>query len=236
MKKIKFIPNDKLTESIIPSPTPASNFLPNWYKKLDKHINKNLKTFKISENKNDSNLTVKKCVPFFDTLTNGYIVTLPCDIIFVDPNQHNGMRIIWKTSFNPIDSHSEKQVEGMPSLESKNSLWKWNFNFIIKTPPGYSCYFSHPKYRFDLPFFTLDGIVDTDKHIIPISFPFLINQNFMGKIRMGTPICNIFPYKRENWKMVIEKYKESNRFMEENFNLMAENSYKLRFWNRKKFI
>jgi hypothetical protein len=235
MKKILFIPIDKKTESIVDYPEPASKFIPEWYKNLSSTIESDSKSY-ILKNSQETNFTIKKCIPFFDTITNGYIVKLPCDVVFVNSEDYNGHRVIWKASFDPIGQHGIDQIKGMPLPKEKNFIWKWNFNFIIKTPPGYSCYFSHPKYMFDLPFLTLDGIVDTDKHISPVNFPFLINDNFMGKIKMGTPICQIFPFKRDKWKMQKEKYNEKNSFFYDKFDLMVENSYKLRFWDRKKFI
>ena len=52
-KKIKFTSIDPGLH--IPPPSPASRFLPEWYRKLDPVI--------------DGVETIKKCVPFLDTLT-----------------------------------------------------------------------------------------------------------------------------------------------------------------------
>jgi hypothetical protein len=236
MKKIEFIPINDLTKEIIFPPQLASKFIPDWYKNINSHLTENnVHRYPLNSHGHESNLTVKRCLPFFDTITSGYIITLPCDVVFVDPQKYNN-RVIWDVSFEPIGSHGIEQIFGMPLPEDKNSILKWNFNYIIKTPPGYSCYFSHPKYRFDLPFTTLDGIVDTDKHIVPVNFPFLISENFMGKIKMGTPICQIYPFKRDSWKMSVEKVNKKNIFMMDKLKLIVDNSYKNRFWEKKKFI
>lgn len=234
-KKIEFIPIDDFVENVINPPQPASNFIPNWYKNMSPYINEDVHNFRYPGSIL-TNLTVKKCMPFFDTITSGYMVTLPCDIVFVDPEQYNGNRVIWKTSFDPVGQHSLSQIKNMPLPENKNFIWKWIFNFIIKTPPGYSCFFSHPKHRYDLPFLTLDGIVDTDTHTNPVNFPFFINDNFRGKIKKDTPICQIFPFKREQWKMSKGSVKKENKFIFEKLALMVENSYKKTFWQKKKYI
>ena len=51
----------------------------------------------------------------------------------------------------------------------------------------------------DLPFSTFSGIVDTDKHPMCISFPFLIRKDFNGILKKGTPIAQCIPIKRENF-------------------------------------
>ena len=78
MKKvIDFIPSDELTEKIIDPPTPTKLSLPEWYKKLHFKNNKN----NLWRNPDgSSNLTIKGCMPVFDTLTSGYLITLPCDV------------------------------------------------------------------------------------------------------------------------------------------------------------
>jgi hypothetical protein len=233
-KKIEFVPINELVENIVDPPKPAINFIPDWYRNMSSYIEENTKVFRYPNSK-ESNLTLKKCMPFFDTLTSGYMITLPCDIVFVDPEQYNGNRIIWDTSFNPIGTHSMKQLKNMPLPENKNFIWKWNFDYIIKTPPGYSCLFFHPKYRYDLPFLTLDGFVDTDTHEVPINFPFLISDNFKGKIKKGTPICQILPIKRDNWRMSKQKVLQENKFVFEKFTLMVENYYKKMFWHKKEY-
>ena len=50
----------------------------------------------------------------------------------------------------------------------------------------------------------MPGIVDTDKYVAPVNFPFVINDpKFEGLISKGTPIAQIIPFKRNSWKMKI---------------------------------
>lgn len=55
----------------IPHPQPASKFIPDYYKKIPVKSN-------VGDQKNS--LTVKKCLPFIDVMTQGYIIPLWCDV------------------------------------------------------------------------------------------------------------------------------------------------------------
>ena len=46
----------------------------------------------------------------------------------------------------------------------------------------------------------LPGIVDTDRSPQPINFPFFIKKNFVGTIEVGTPVVQLIPFKRDDWK------------------------------------
>jgi hypothetical protein len=58
----------------------------------------------------------------------------------------------------------------------------------------------HPVNRYDLPFITLTGVVDSDIAMSPGNLPFFIKKDFEGIIPKGTPIVQIFPFKRDDWK------------------------------------
>ena len=74
-KKIKFITPFK---GFIPDPKPASFFIPKEYK--------NLKAYMTDSKKYP---TVKKCIPFLDAYSLGYIIPFPLDIEYrsatIDP-------------------------------------------------------------------------------------------------------------------------------------------------------
>jgi hypothetical protein len=234
MRKVKFIPINDLTEKIINEPKPAKNFLPSWYKNLLPHMvqNKNPRFPSMSIEKN---LTAKKCMPLLDSMTYGYVATLPCDIFFVDPAEY-GHRILWDVSYSPVQNHHIDQVGDMsfpPGYEG--GIFKWMFPFIIKTPPGYSCMFVHPSHHYNMPFFSINGIVDTDFHTLPVNIPFFLKKDFIGKIEKNTPIFQIIPFKRESWLSSKTKNKKENLYIFDDFNSIMEGSYKKRFWNKKIF-
>tara|TARA_B100001248_G_scaffold128044_1_gene95961 strand:- start:96 stop:995 length:900 start_codon:yes stop_codon:yes gene_type:complete len=74
----------------------------------------------------------------------------------------------------------------------------WN----IITPPGYSTYYVDP-FLFQNKFFAVwQGIIDTDKFNVnqdnsQIIFYPRVNESFT--IKEGTPLCQVIPFKREEW-------------------------------------
>lgn len=235
MKQIEFIPIDKLIQLNVDYPEPSSKFIPNWYKKTNVYIDNQI----ISRSKKNpmlksGNLSVKSCAPFFDALTSGYMVTLASDIYVVNPEEYK-YRILWDCNFSIVGEHIKDQVKNMPAPYKDYEVFKWFFHFRIKTPKNYSCIFTHPKFLYDVPFTTIDGVVDTDKYHSNINFPFFLDNNFNGKISKGTPICQIFPFKREEWKSKKSLYKEKNNYSDEKINLFLEKGYKKLFWSRKRY-
>ena len=233
MKKIEFHPVNELTDEILDSPVPASKTIPNWFKRTEGIINK---TSEHRNSDNTANKSVKLCVPFIDALTTGYMITLPCDVVFVDPSKYNGRRVLWDVSWQVLEAHTPDQLGGMPIPNGYDKIaLKWTVMWSIKTPPGYSLMFTHPLNRIDLPFLTFSGIVDTDTYEIPVNLPFLIQDGFMGKLEKGTPIAQIIPVKRERWVSKKEKYTGKHRFLLDSLRTVIDNSYRLRWWSKKSY-
>lgn len=232
MKKIKFIPTMESMDYIdIDPPKPAILEIPKWYKQTGLYINPELKLHK--NEKNNSNLTIKSCVPVFDAITSGYILTTPCDIDFVDPKVF-GFRVTWDSTFTAITEHGHDQTKLVPLPDKYEPIaFKFESFWRIVPPKGYSLLFTHPFYRFDLPFITTTGIVDSDKFTKAINLPFFIEKNFIGKIEKGTPIAQIIPIKRERWESQREKYDPKYKFFHDNLFLKSFKSYKKRWWEKK---
>jgi len=58
--------------------------------------------------------------------------------------------------------------------------------------------------NFNLPFITTTGIMDTDKWGIWGNQPFALQSGWEGVIPAGTPIIQVFPFKRDDWKHRID--------------------------------
>ena len=226
-KEIQFIAVNNISNETFDKPQKTSSLLPDWYKKQPKYISGKME---VGENGNP-NHTIKACMPIFDMLTAGYTITLPADVYF----DGNG-QIKWSTDIlSAVESHDKVQFSEMSTPEGyeKNIAFKFIQPWIIKTPPGYSTMFIHPTYQPDLPFYTLPAIVDTDKHPIMINFPFFLKQGFSGIIPYGTPIVQVIPFKRDNWK---SKFSVSDKSQEELFQYAKRklaNRYKT-FYRTKK--
>jgi hypothetical protein len=235
MKKIKFIAKDKLSEHILTPPEPSSLKVPKWYKDLSPYMNPSIKNHKNYFLKN--NLTAKACVPIFDAINAGYMVELPCDVQFVDPAQNEmGYRALWDVSWDVLDLHTSDQVGdiGIPENFDK-SAWKLMSNWRIKTPKGYSLLYTHPFYRYDLPFITATGIVDSDIYDFQVNLPFFIKKDFTGTIEKGTPIAQVIPIKRENWKSEVLGCEESHEFAYDKLKLISRGAYKKLWWQKKHY-
>lgn len=192
-KLIKFIPNVKpgLEEYLkyVDIPKPSSKFIPEWWK--DQELLTNSKEINAIPQ-----FSFKACVPFLDSLMMGYMIHTQQDInvSYVD----NAPFLQWKTEPSPLVFREDAQNLPIPAGHS-TSHFAWVFTCGIEMPPGYSLLITHPLNRFDLPFTTLSGIIDQGN---PWGgqFTFWMKDGFTGVIPKGTPIAQIIPFKRENWK------------------------------------
>jgi hypothetical protein len=189
-------------------PKPAALVIPEWYKNLESYIGNEKKP----SGDGVTTATIKRCMPVFDSITSGYIITTYVDVYvsqkeLVDENNiPTGKKVPWYEwpAFMPIEWHPIIQAPTHPykkNIPDHTSYPKWINAWSIKTPPGYSAIFLQPFHR-ESPFTILPGVVDTDTYTPPVSFPFVLNDwNFEGLIPAGTPIAQVIPFKRESWKM-----------------------------------
>jgi hypothetical protein len=189
-------------------PQPASNFVPEWYKNLSSYINGK----KQLNGQGGTEGTIKKCMPVFDAITNGYVLLLPADVFVTqkpDPNDPSkSVPYFQWSAFNLIEFHIVEQAPNYPNKKDTNMYPKFINHWSVKTPKGFSTLFIQPMHRESI-FTILPGVVDTDKYNTPVNFPFMLNDpNYEGLIPAGTPIAQLIPIKRESWKMKIGKKKE----------------------------
>jgi hypothetical protein len=187
---------------ILPPPIPAVQGLPDWFKALP-HTAFNATTQGESQ-------TVKRCPPFIDAMTYGFLIPLPCDLTVengefswdFDPPVNSVDNFVR----SPIAFHDSSQVAGTPFHEEDRFAIKFNNFWSIEAPPGYSILFTHPVNRADLPFTTLTGLVDSDLyHDSRVNFPAHWHaMNFNGVLPKGTPIAQCMPVKRESWRVDVE--------------------------------
>jgi hypothetical protein len=184
-------------EGLIPPPVPASLGLPDWLKTMPPQA--------FNAVGQQESPTVKRCPPFIDAMTSGFLIPLICDL-----KVENG-EFTWVNDLppggevtfvrSPIGFHDASQVIGTPLFEADRFLIKFHNLWTIEAPDGYALFFTHPVNRFDLPFTTLTGLVDCDRyHDNWIHFPaHWHDPNFSGVLPRGTPIAQCLPVKREKW-------------------------------------
>jgi hypothetical protein len=185
------------------APTPASANIPSWYKNMESYAG-GKKALDSEEEK--STATAKRCMPIFDAINSGYILYTDSDVIISRTETETGKTIPYYNWKKPttVDFHPKWQLPEHPSDTGHISYPKWQNSWAIKTPSGYSCLFVQPFHR-DSVFTILPGVVDTDKYNAPVNFPFVLNDiNFEGLIPAGTPMAQVIPFKRDDWKMSVE--------------------------------
>jgi hypothetical protein len=188
------------------APKPATAFVPDWYKNMDSYTGEEKKP----SGEGMTTATIKRCMPVFDVITQGYIITTYVDIFISQkeqPDDEGNLKIQpwyeWP-SFGPISFHPIRQA---PTHPAKNGVAypKLINPWGIKTPPGYSTMFTAPVHRENI-FTIMPGVVDTDTYIAPVNFPMVLTDvKFEGLIPAGTPIAQIIPFQRESWAMEIGK-------------------------------
>lgn len=222
MKLIKFIPFMEGKELVRPSVSK----IPQWWKDGE------LTIF-------ESQPGLKSCIPFMEIMSSGYTINLPFDI-FVAKSEDGDITIRWNSPEegawpNFVAERPKELGETIPRPAGHSpNHFVWSQQWGWKTPKGYSSIVCHPFNRFDLPFTTVAGIIDSDKFNGNGNLPFFLKEDFQGVIYEGTPIATIFPYKRDKWQSwfddsVIPSVKEKQ--MKDL--RQPGGSYKKRFWQRK---
>jgi hypothetical protein len=206
---------------------PSKKIIPRWYKNAPSKI--------IGGKIWDSN-NGKSCMPFLDSFTTGYSIVLPVDLLI--GAQENG-EIGFGWSNEEILVVRSRPAESMPTLpippEYNQNHYVWQLPCSLEAPKGYSLLFTHPLNRFDLPFTTLSGVVDDFK--MPAGrFPVLFKNNFSGIIHAGTPIAQVIPFKREDWKLEEDKqlFNDSDIIGKKARNVLS-GFYKNNYWKKKNY-
>lgn len=188
-------------------PVPASKIIPEWYKKLESYVG--------GEKRPDGNAgttaTAKRCMPIFDAITGGYIISTHADLwVSQRPEEDGNVAPYYEwANFGAISFHPKHQLPEHPDGAGHEfSYPKWNNAWAITTPPGYSSLFISPLHR-ETPIIVLSGVVDTDVYEAPVNFPFVLrNPKMDGLIPAGTPIMQVIPFKRDEFQMEIGSNQE----------------------------
>jgi hypothetical protein len=184
-------------KKLLPQPIPAVRGLPDWFKSMPQHA--------FNATMGDETQTVKKCPPFIDAMTYGFLIPLVTDLEVRDGEFSWNFEVpedfVSEYSHSPIGFHDPSQVAGTPYADDDRFIIKFNNFWTIEAPKGYSLLFTHPLNRTDLPFTTLTGLVDCDAFFhSPVNFPARWHDTqFNGVLCKGTPVAQCIPVKRESW-------------------------------------
>jgi hypothetical protein len=160
--------------------------------------------------------TVKRCPPFIDAMTCGFLIPLASDVRITNGELSWDMAIPpGPVTFerSPISFHDPSQVEGSPFFTEDQFIIKFINFWTIEAPPDYSVLFTHPVNRVDLPFRTITGLVDSDHYNNNlVHFPAQWHDpDFSGVLPKGTPVAQCIPVKRDNWAHEIATFTDDQR-------------------------
>ena len=127
----------------LPPPIPATLGLPSWLKAMP------TQAFNAINMREED--TIKRCPPFIDAMTSGFLIPLVCDL-----RVENGS-ITWDFDIpaggaidfprSPVGFHDASQVIDTPLFESDRFIIKFHNLWSIEAPQGYSLLFTHPLNR-----------------------------------------------------------------------------------------
>lgn len=236
MNTVRFLQMYPALTNIVPEPEPGTKNVPSWYKEQPTISGTDIPDRGIMR------LTVKKCQAFFDAMSMGYILKVPCDI-YVDTTGDN-MNIqlpvhMEKYRASLISEHIQEQVSHLPIDRDVycNKILRIHPTWMVQTDEGYSTFFTTPMHQPPSPLKAIDAVVDTDNYFTDGHLSFLVKKNFRGTIKQGTPMSQVFPFKREEWSMELDKNFSAAKVEEQRGRVRStfQNGYRLKFWQKKTF-
>jgi hypothetical protein len=123
---------------VIAEPVPAKTVQPAWFKKLPGLDKEGLSA-------TNNALTVKRCVPFLDAMTLGWIVPLAATVRLEISDEGRTVTAGWEFDREMVSHHGPAQTAGGP-WEPRPTM-KFHNPWTIRTAPGWSCLFVPPLNR-----------------------------------------------------------------------------------------
>ena len=181
---------------------PASEFVPDWWKKLGKTYKKNPEE--------GPSPTAKSCPGIFDFSRAGYILPMWADMYF---RWHEGDLDGWDMMsagiVNDLDDavnrHDYKQVSEAPFLENScHAMVKINSPWYMQVPKGVSLFLTQPFYHNNNDFTVCPGIIDPEMdRISNKELNCFIKLNIPDKtikIKRGQALMQIIPFVRAEYE------------------------------------
>ncbi len=175
---------------VIAPPVAAKSVMPDWFRKLPPVDRSRLDT-------GDTGQTVKRCMPFLDAMTTGFILPLAASVRLSIRDGGETVEAFWDFDRTMVSNHGAHQVAGHPAAPTPPC--KFHNYWTIRTPKGWSCLFVPVLNRSNLVFEPVAGIVDTDTYLAPIHFPFFATApDGLHELEKGTPLVQVIPFKRRS--------------------------------------
>ncbi|MCU0930525.1 MAG: DUF6065 family protein [Serpentinimonas sp.] len=175
---------------VIAAPIPAREVLPDWFRRLPAVDKQHLST-------SDNALTVKRCMPFLDAMTTGWVIPLAATVRLEIADGGQTVHSGWDFDRTMISNHHAYQVAGHPA--QPRPPCKFHNHWTIRTPKGWSCLFLQPLNRPNGVFEIAAGVVDTDSYTSLIHFPFFATgPDGLHTLEKGMPLAQVIPFQRSS--------------------------------------
>jgi hypothetical protein len=222
--------HDKNLEGVFPSPVPAIKKAPDFYKAI-----------RPQHGSHPDTSTVKRCVPYMDALSAGFVIPLWADLYVAANN--GDISFSFPRNFPmalSMDQHGYTQFPDHPLSNRPygKNLLKFINPWVVETAPGYSCLFTAPLNHLETKFKILDGAVDTDNYYSNVHIPFLWTggdgEFFIPK---GTPLVQIIPYRRETFTLEVDVTNFDRRTnIRSLLGTHIKDGYRKEFWSKAKTL
>jgi hypothetical protein len=208
-----------------PKPTTAARILPQWLKDMPgEFANPDLGGQAMS--------TLKRCAPFVDAMTCGYVLPLACEVSFFmrDAANLDFAQTVQVVETQPLGQYRDAPFGNLLLVKFRNP-------WIVMTPPGYSTLFVPLINQHLMPFQMLAGFVETDNYYREINFPAICTMRPGQRcvLPKGMPIIQAIPIKRESWEANVSSWDEER--VQAHFRAMQANVhfYKDEDWVKKNY-
>ncbi|RWI20381.1 DUF6065 family protein [Mesorhizobium sp.] len=209
---------------VIAPPVAAKTVLPDWFRKLPPVDQQQASA-------TNNGLTVKRCMPFLDAMTTGWILPLAATVRLEIKDGGSAVDAGWEFDRVMVSNHGAHQVAGNPKEPAPPC--KFHNYWSIRTPPGWSCLFLPPLNRPAQPFECVAGIVDTDTYAAHIHFPFFATApDGLYVIEKATPLVQVIPFRREDSALKAEIQAETGAEATER-EMVYRNTIASEGWYRK---
>jgi hypothetical protein len=177
-------------EGVIADPVPAKSVLPAWFRHLP-GVDKS----QLSPTNNG--LTVKRCLPFVDAMSAGWIIPLAAPVRLEISEEGQTVSAGWEFDREMVSNHGSFQIKGSP-FEPHPPMKLHNY-WTIRMAKGWSCLFLPPVNRPNGVIEVLSGLVDTDTYTSPVNFPFVaVAPDGVYSLKRGTPLVQVIPFRRSD--------------------------------------
>lgn len=182
---VEFVAEEENVD-VIAEPVPAREVLPRWYKRLEAHTGDG-----------HPDTTVKRCMPFLDAMSLGWIIPTPGEVHFTSNAQTGRLDYKWQFPRPLMEHHNNAQIAGHPNDDQP--VVKFLNLWAMKVPRGYSVLFTKPLNRVETRFQPFSGVVDCDEYFNFVNIPALWTApGYEGVVEKGTPLVQVIPFKRDS--------------------------------------